>query len=924
MYYYKYQNRLQKLLVSQELASFIVLSSFKRTVDYGRLFSKVLSIFDLEPRGLVEVFRNLVDRVDKECVFPLLKQTSSFKKKKLRPEDWLTPKQMKVKIMDRIIGECLDKAYVMASAYLECLELLGAPNSNYTEYLHTVGFYFILAIEGQFEKFLKYQTASLVALSLSNECDEKPGVVSRGKWSKGDFSPYLRKVTKWIRKMCIQRRHSFGVQLAYSLYNVKRISPPADERFVRESLNKNEEALTTERPLPDVIRLKEACLRTVRELFQLSKGGRIDFNTATSAAHQRNKEIKFKGVKLSHSLTIPSISACYENSRKNGGALDYLLRRQGLHIDTRYGEPILLGFVSRVDKFSQPVEVYGLLDEEELVSLMRPDLSGMGGRVLVRREAILEPFKVRIISKGEAEPYQVCKNYQPFLWSILQLAECFELTGRPVECLDIENMLHFGKDTWQHCLITSGDYSQATDNLHPFLCDATLSEICRLWKIPFEDGLVLWRCLLGHRIDLSSQNIYAAHKDGGPGGEFQLPGFLLGQDVEVFQRLKNVGIHNTSDYMELRRLIGTNYSNRLESDDTMLGRCEILNQEWGQLMGSFVSFPILCIINAAVTRESLEKAFDLRINLTDHAFKVNGDDDLFVIPPSGYQTWVRNVTSAGLSPSIGKNFISRRYAVINSQMFDCGLDWDWRENSTISVKKVPIIYMNLLRSDTPGERGNGLGRVVKDDLKRGGDLSSRLRELIDGFPVEMRDKLLKRSLYYNCDLLKRLPPVSWYLPKCLGGLELPKPSDAKVSTLHLKIASMILCLDEKVRRDIVKLQWMKSPGNAFCELTNSQINQIQDRLKNPLVLRTSKTEDRIFGPLIKSNLGFGLDEGLNEPEEILKSWKKMYQKWVRKVENIRWTDSKDHNVRGLHSMNEEKALNFKGLFWTRESLVSWN
>jgi hypothetical protein len=320
----------------------------------------------------------------------------------------------------------------------------------------------------------------------------------------------------------------------------------------------------------------------------------------------------------------------------------------------------------------------------------------------------------------------------------------------------------------------------------------------------------------------------------------------------------------------------------------------------------------------------MEKSYEKIIRLTDDAFVVNGDDVLFTIPPAGYQSWVTNVTSAGLAPSIGKNYVSRRHAVINSQIFDCGSSWDWTERS-IEVQKVPILYLNLLRGgeDQSVARRKDISLLVGDSLSRGGDLQSRMEELIAGWDSDHREKFLERSYFYNRDLLKKLPPVSWYLPKCLGGLELPKPAKATVSTFHLRIASMILCLDDKSRREMVRLQWLKHPGNAFCEITNKEINRVHDELGNEFVLSTSKNDERMFSRLIRSNLGYGVEEGLFEPELILKNWNRTYLNWGKKVNKIKWTESHDHNVKGLHAMNVDKALSYKGLHWTRESNVKW-
>lgn len=85
-------------------------------------------------------------------------------------------------------------------------------------------------------------------------------------------------------------------------------------------------------------------------------------------------------------------------------------------------------------------------------------------------------------------------------------------------------------------------------------------------------------------------------------------------------------------------------------------------QRNGQLMGSLLSFPILCIANAA-TLCHLRKQ-----GLSELKACINGDDILFVDTDRHIRSWKRISTSMGLVPSVGKNFQSRSFGTINSQM----------------------------------------------------------------------------------------------------------------------------------------------------------------------------------------------------------------------------------------------------------------
>jgi hypothetical protein len=100
-------------------------------------------------------------------------------------------------------------------------------------------------------------------------------------------------------------------------------------------------------------------------------------------------------------------------------------------------------------------------------------------------------------------------------------------------------------------------------------------------------------------------------------------------------------------------------------------------QTRGQLMGSLLSFPILCLANfttwarawARVTGNK-DITYWLKEGNKPPLF-INGDDILF--PVTGlkdplYHCWRAEATSIGLKPSVGKCYVSRQFGLINSQM----------------------------------------------------------------------------------------------------------------------------------------------------------------------------------------------------------------------------------------------------------------
>ena len=88
-------------------------------------------------------------------------------------------------------------------------------------------------------------------------------------------------------------------------------------------------------------------------------------------------------------------------------------------------------------------------------------------------------------------------------------------------------------------------------------------------------------------------------------------------------------------------------------------------------MGSPVSFPVLCLINIAATLVSYEIRLGLDyVDLSQIPICVNGDDVLFwAVDQEHYDIWKQVTAKCGLKFSLGKNYTSRRYAVINSELY---------------------------------------------------------------------------------------------------------------------------------------------------------------------------------------------------------------------------------------------------------------
>jgi hypothetical protein len=153
--------------------------------------------------------------------------------------------------------------------------------------------------------------------------------------------------------------------------------------------------------------------------------------------------------------------------------------------------------------------------------------------------AICEPLKVRLITKGDAFSYWISKFYQKSLWSHLQKFPQFTPTGRPLCKTDLIDLLYREKrlglifPNW-----VSGDYSAATDGIS-----------INFTKHAFE------------------ASIKATKKS-------RVPGYT----DSLFDVLRRVIYEQEVNY------------------PTKSGIPSV-RQRNGQLMGSTLSFPLLCLIN---------------------------------------------------------------------------------------------------------------------------------------------------------------------------------------------------------------------------------------------------------------------------------------------------------------------------------------
>jgi len=221
-------------------------------------------------------------------------------------------------------------------------------------------------------------------------------------------------------------------------------------------------------------------------------------------------------------------------------------------------------------------------------------------------------------------------------------------------------------------------------------------------------------------------------------------------------------------------------------------------QSNGQLMGSIVSFPILCIVNAAICRWTLELAHGRHYTLTDAPLAINGDDAILKLESSGMRLWEKIGSFCGLSPSIGKVYISDTFLNINSTTYQYKPDFESYTVEVVDKKSgllkdiertrsfflTPYINMGLLL----GLKRSGMGNTMLDT--GGPSFGSRSTELINSAPANLREKLMGKFIHINKAKLTKFN-LPWFIPENLGGIGLPSIGRFTACDKDLRLARKI-------------------------------------------------------------------------------------------------------------------------------------
>ena len=219
-------------------------------------------------------------------------------------------------------------------------------------------------------------------------------------------------------------------------------------------------------------------------------------------------------------------------------------------------------------------------------------------------------------------------------------------------------------------------------------------------------------------------------------------------------------------------------------------------QKRGQLMGSIVSFVVLCILNGVGTVWAAEVDDNRLWTLRDARAMFNGDDVALRCKMSTYKIWSRITSYIGLKESIGKTYVSAEFVNINSRSFlrtkePFDITCKRTDGSTVTrqshLKEVQFVNMGLLLGLKRSQGGIGLG----DQDSPYSNIAARAWNLHNSCPPDLRSTVMRAFLKQHRELLTktRLP---WYLPTWIGGVGLPPGEWGQPTDLDLRLARRVL------------------------------------------------------------------------------------------------------------------------------------
>jgi hypothetical protein len=441
---------------------------------------------------------------------------------------------------------------------------------------------------------------------------------------------------------------------------------------------------------------------------------------------------------------VMSASACWEAKRSDGGNREYLLKRfHGIDnsLSSQISDHSVLLRMVEV-KVGRVRSMYGL--PQLSISQIEESIMNESDEFLqCQVSPVLEPLKVRLITKGQAASYYYSRKMQKIMHSHLKKLPQFSCIGEPLREEHIYDMIS-RENFWYTkypsiCKMdqfVSGDYSAATDGLSSYCTIEAFESVLDATSCSESEKVILRRVLYSHEVSYPEWAVKDAKS--------------AGLDLEPF------------------------------------------TQKTGQLMGSTLSFPILCIVNFVCYWKAFNSYLNQQ-NFTPHEIDlvqddweqlpclINGDDIMFRANEDLYSLWNNELVNCGFKLSIGKNYINRNTFTMNSQLYT----FNW---TTDRIKEINYYNPGLLfdQSSTVDLRTS--------EFSSDRTLTSVYNKYIEGATNKIRAH--KKFIHYHKMEIQKYTDngrLSLGLPDHLGGLgfKIPEGVNSYMTRGQLAVASYL-------------------------------------------------------------------------------------------------------------------------------------
>jgi hypothetical protein len=574
-------------------------------------------------------------------------------------------------------------------------------------------------------KRLKYVTSYWYAKFLHDQVPEK----DCPEWDNWLFSGGVRRYLRSRMISCSAK----NCKLFYSLLQAKRSCDPVPDTFVQGALEKHRKTIGR-KSAPISLEIKSKIEERTREIISTWPSFS---DRQCEPSHSASFE-KSRAHGGQHVTLMEEMGDC-ETSKDLSGVCTAFQQADGTTLSTEFAK-VLKSFVEpKPDRLIGMVEstpgvvserrgwlepsrsamlFAAYVHEEGLESILIPggthvvDDDELGkrtedgcytarvyprGQMTAGVSAVLEPLKVRTVTKGRAQAYNAVHGIQKWMHSSLRGNRIFQLIGHTVDEDIIKEQLRLRKSGE---MLISGDYSAATDNLK-----------IEVTKTIFE--VILQR---------------------------------IAEDLDWSEESHQLVI--------LARKVLYEHLIRYPLDSGL----EPVLQGTGQLMGSVLSFPILCIANCICCWISL---FD-GVSFDELPILVNGDDIAFSCTRARYKIWSDGLADFGFVKSVGKNYCHKRFMIINSELYDS-------EYLRTGRCHLPYFSSGLLMGQHRVSKVSPMTVFDEDEVPE--------LPIITTIDLVLRsacnkERALGRFIHYNLDAVKEVTGslLNLFLPRSRGGL----------------------------------------------------------------------------------------------------------------------------------------------------------